>query len=101
MVGIPVQQLPSLVVAHGILDSVATLHSKQLPELLANAKRMGVPLEHKPDHEERERESSGGAIAVSGDICSVCCIRHYVQVISSYMSTHICDDKIVHQRRNE
>eukprot|EP00435_Cladocopium_sp_Y103_P059885 s910_g21.t1 len=40
VVGIPVQQLPSLVVAHGILDSVATLHSKQLPELVANAKRM-------------------------------------------------------------
>lgn len=52
VVGIPVQQLPSLVVAHGILDSVATLHSKQLPELVANAKRMGIPLEHKPDREE-------------------------------------------------
>jgi hypothetical protein len=56
VVGIPVQQLPSLVVAHGILDSVATLHSKQLPELVANAKRMGIPLEHKPDREERVGE---------------------------------------------
>jgi len=51
-VGIPVQQLPSLVVAHGILDSVASLHSKQLPELIASARRMGVPLEQKPDREE-------------------------------------------------
>ena len=52
IVGIPVQQLPSLVVAHGVLDSVATLQSKQLPELIATARRMGLPLEHKPDREE-------------------------------------------------
>ena len=58
-VGIPVQQLPSLVVAHGILDSVATLHSKQLPELVSNARRMGVPLEHKPDREESSGRTGG------------------------------------------
>lgn len=42
-------------VAHGILDSVASLYSKQLPELIASARRMGVPLEQKPDREETVR----------------------------------------------
>ncbi|CAE7207925.1 unnamed protein product [Symbiodinium pilosum] len=47
--GIPVEQLPSLVVAHGVLDSLAALNSKNLADLCAQCHRMGVPLETKPE----------------------------------------------------
>ncbi|CAJ1404051.1 unnamed protein product [Effrenium voratum] len=50
--GIPVHLLPSIVVAHGVLDSVATLHSKSLTDLVAQCRRLGVPLEKKPEKEE-------------------------------------------------
>ena len=67
-VGIPVQQLPSLVVAHGILDSVASLHCKQLPELIASARRMGVPLEQKPDREEAVRVDMKDGVDMLGEL---------------------------------
>eukprot|EP00930_Biecheleria_cincta_P084037 TRINITY_DN73536_c0_g1_i1.p1 TRINITY_DN73536_c0_g1~~TRINITY_DN73536_c0_g1_i1.p1 ORF type:complete len:1021 (-),score=248.60 TRINITY_DN73536_c0_g1_i1:293-2965(-) len=50
--GIPVQQLPNLVVAHGVLDSVDSLASKSLPELLTQCRRLGLPLEAKPDKDD-------------------------------------------------
>lgn len=50
--GIPVEQLPSLVVAHGVLDSLGTLNTKHLADLCAQCHRMGVPVESKPEKPE-------------------------------------------------
>eukprot|EP00439_Symbiodinium_sp_Y106_P026174 s6266_g3.t1 len=40
--GIPVEQLPSLVVAHGVLDSLGTLNTKNLADLCAQCHRTPV-----------------------------------------------------------
>eukprot|EP00930_Biecheleria_cincta_P080204 TRINITY_DN6831_c0_g1_i1.p1 TRINITY_DN6831_c0_g1~~TRINITY_DN6831_c0_g1_i1.p1 ORF type:complete len:932 (-),score=159.25 TRINITY_DN6831_c0_g1_i1:237-3032(-) len=50
--GIPVQQLPNMVVAHGVLDSVDALSSKSLADLVAHCKRLGLPLEAKPEKDD-------------------------------------------------
>lgn len=50
--GIPVQQLPSMVVAHGVLDSVDALSLKSLADLVAHCKRLGLPLEAKPEKDD-------------------------------------------------
>eukprot|EP00930_Biecheleria_cincta_P048578 TRINITY_DN33865_c0_g1_i1.p1 TRINITY_DN33865_c0_g1~~TRINITY_DN33865_c0_g1_i1.p1 ORF type:complete len:979 (+),score=199.32 TRINITY_DN33865_c0_g1_i1:73-3009(+) len=50
--GIPVQQLPTTVVAHGVLDSVDAMSSKPLTEMVAHCKRLGLPLEAKPDKDD-------------------------------------------------
>ncbi|CAE7213757.1 unnamed protein product [Symbiodinium natans] len=50
--GIPVEQLPSLVVSHGVLDSLAALNTKNLADLCSQCHRLGVPVETKPEKPE-------------------------------------------------